>query len=275
LPRSIELDPVAFARWSEPPDPDRGIVGHRIVAVHPQALDYAVDQLLRVDGSRTMKIASGEHLAAILLTALAGVPETIDQDGGVDLTFRRSPEHRAWEFGEHSWAAVEVKSFPGPYRKLDRKIQLGEVFTTRFRTAADILQDATGVVVDAINQLTLKVGEDTTCCKCVFLVIHPFEGLAVEAFSSDPVIGHRLPSPSNSVDFDMLLVFWHPVHLAWWSREAQRWTDLIFGADPDNHSDVDDDPVLRAEQRFLAKAGYTRSSPWLFEISSVTEATNE
>jgi hypothetical protein len=72
-----------------------------------------------------MKIASGEHLAAILLTALMGAPETIDQDGSVDLTFRRSPQHRAWEFREHSWAAVEVKSFPGPYRKVDRHIELG------------------------------------------------------------------------------------------------------------------------------------------------------
>jgi hypothetical protein len=222
-----------------------------------------------------MKIASGEHLAAILLTALVGAPETIDQDGGVDLTFRRSPEHRAWRFGEHSWAAVEVKSFPGPYRKVDRDIQLGEAFTTQVRAAAEILEDATGTVVDAINQLTIKVGEDATCCKCGFLVVHPFEGLAVETFSSDPVIGHRLPSLSNSVDLDMLWVFWHPEHLVWWSREDQCWTDLISGVDPDNSFDGDDDPVFRAEEQFLAEAGYLRSSPWLFQISSATEATNE
>jgi hypothetical protein len=73
----------------------------------------------------------------------------------------------------------------------------------------------------------------------------------------------------------MLWVFWHPAHLAWWSREAQCWTDLIFGVDPDNGFDGDDDPVLRAEERFLAAGGYIRSSPWLFKISSVTEATNE
>jgi hypothetical protein len=158
---------------------------------------------------------------------------------------------------------------------VDRHIQLGEVFTTQVRAAADILEDATEKVVEAINQLTLKVGEDATCSKCVFLVVHPFDGLAAEAFSSDPVIGHRLPSPSNSADFDMLWVFWHPVHLAWWSREDQCWTDLIFGVDPDSRFDGDDNPVSRAEQRFLAEAGYLNSSPWLFEISSVTEATNE
>jgi hypothetical protein len=45
-----------------------------VVAIGPRALDYAVDELLGVDGSRTTKVASGEHLAAILLTALVGPP---------------------------------------------------------------------------------------------------------------------------------------------------------------------------------------------------------
>jgi hypothetical protein len=46
--------------------------------------------LLDVDGSRTMKVASGEHLAAILLTAVVGAPESIDQHGGIDLTFHKA-----------------------------------------------------------------------------------------------------------------------------------------------------------------------------------------
>jgi hypothetical protein len=146
-----------------------------------------------------MKIGSGEHLAAILLTAVVGAPETIDQDGGIDLTFRKSPEQpRAWKFGEHSWAAFEVKSLPGPFREVDRHIEVGEGFTVVVRSAADILQDATEKVADAIDQLTRKVGEDPTCCRCVFLLIHPFDGLAAEAFSGDLVIGHKLPVPSNS-----------------------------------------------------------------------------
>jgi hypothetical protein len=45
-------------------------------------VDQAIDELLGVAGSRMMKIASGEHLAAILLTALVGAPESIDQDRG-------------------------------------------------------------------------------------------------------------------------------------------------------------------------------------------------
>jgi hypothetical protein len=128
----VVISATAFARSSEPPDPDRGFVGHRIVAIHPRALDYAVDELLGVDGSRTMKIGSGEHLAAILLTALVGAPETIDRDGGVDLTFLRAPEHRGWKFGDHSWVAVEAKSFPGPYRKVDRHIQAGKSSLPKF-----------------------------------------------------------------------------------------------------------------------------------------------
>jgi hypothetical protein len=225
-----------------------------------------------------MKIGSGEHLAAILLTAVVGAPETIDQDGGIDLTFRKSPEQpRAWKFGEHSWAAFEVKSLPGPFREVDRHIEVGEGFTVVVRSAADILQDATEKVADAIDQLTRKVGEDPTCCRCVFLLIHPFDGLAAAAFSGDLVIGHKLPVPSNSFDLDMLWVFWHSGQLAWWSRLDQCWTDLIFAEDPDNRFDSDDDPVFSAEERFLAKAGYTGSSPWLFRLSANTpmQQTNE
>ena len=73
----------------------------------------------------------------------------------------------------------------------------------------------------------------------------------------------------------MLWVVWHPGQLAWWSRVDQCWTDLIFAEDPDNRFDSDDDPVSRAEERFLAKAGYTGSSPWLFRLSANTNATNE
>jgi hypothetical protein len=78
-------------------------------------------------------------------------------------------------------------------------------------------------------------------------------------------------APSSSVDLDMMWVYWHPGLLAWWSRENQSWTDLLFAADPDDTFGGDDDPVFRAEERFLAEAGYTYSSPWLFRISAVTE----
>jgi hypothetical protein len=67
---------------------------------------------------------------------------------------------------------------PGPFREVDRHIEVGEGFTVVVRSAADILQDATEKVADAIDQLTRKVGEDPTCCRCVFLLIHPFDGLA-------------------------------------------------------------------------------------------------
>jgi hypothetical protein len=167
-----------------------------------------------------------------------------------------------------------VKSLPGPFRKVDRHIELGDAFTAVVRAAADILQDATGTLVGAISQLTRKVGADTTCCKCVFLLIHPFDGLGSGSSQQRSRDWPRLPSPSNSVDFDMLWVFWHPVHLAWWSRADQCWTDLIFGVDPNNRFDGDDDPVFRAEERFLAEAGYLRSSPWLFGISSARTFTS-
>jgi hypothetical protein len=61
-----------------------------------------------------MKIKSGEHLAAIWLTAVVGPPETIDRQSGIDLTFHKPTQQRgASVFGDHSWAAFEVKSLPG------------------------------------------------------------------------------------------------------------------------------------------------------------------
>jgi hypothetical protein len=200
-----------------------------------------------------MKIASGEHLAAIWLTALVGPPATIDQRGGIDLTFcKKSTQHGAWMFGEHSWAAFEVKSLPGPFRQRERHQELGDIFSVRFRSAADILLDATDKLTQAIEQLKRKVS-DPSCCKCVFLLIHPFDGLAVEAFNEDPIIGHRLPTPSDSADLDMLWAYWHPGLLAWWSRESHQWTDAILGADPSSTQTVGDeeDPVFRAQGQIL------------------------
>jgi hypothetical protein len=271
------LVPITFVQWSDFPDTTRGIVGQRVHALHARALNHAVEELLAVDGSRTMKIASGEHLAGIWLTALVGPPATIDQQGGIDLTFRKSTQRRGgWMFGEHSWAAFELKSLPGPFRQIERHQKLGDSFSVRFRSAADILLDATDKLTEAIEQLERKVS-DPACCKCVFLLIHPFDGLAVEAFSEDPIIGHRLPSPSDSADLDMLWVYWHPGLLAWWSRETHRWTDAILSADPYTAQNVGDeeDPVFRAEGQFLAEVPDSKPSPWWFRVSAVTEAPDK
>jgi hypothetical protein len=56
------LVPIMFVRWSDSPNPAQGVIGQRVHALHPRALDHAVEELLTVDGSRTIKIKSGEHL---------------------------------------------------------------------------------------------------------------------------------------------------------------------------------------------------------------------
>jgi hypothetical protein len=243
-----------------------------VQAVHPLTLDWAVEELLKVDGSRTMKVRSGEHLAAIALTGMVGAPDGIDQLGGVDLIFRRSPQRHAWIFGDHAWAAVEVKSLPGPYRQAEHHQQPGDTFTTTFRSAAEVLQATSDTVAVAIDQLNRKVSGDLTCCRCVFLIIHPFDGPVVEAWDDMPIIGHWLPTLLDSVDLDLLCVLWHPGLLAWWSQENRYWTNVIVAADPDGRFEAEEaDPWFRAEGTFLAKAGYTELSPWRFKLTAKTQ----
>ena len=269
--------PITFVRWSDSPNPAQGVIGQRVHALHPRALDHAVEELLTVDGSRTMKIKSGEHLAAIWLTAVVGPPETIDQQGGIDLTFHKPTQQRgASVFGDHSWAAFEVKSLPGPFRERERHQELGDTFSVRFRPAADILLDATDKLAEAIEQLKRKVS-DAACCKCVFLLIHPLDGLAVEAFSEDPIMGHRLPTRRTLLILTCSGCTGIPGLLAWWSRESHQWTDVILGADPYSAQNVGDeeDPVFRAEGQFLAELPESKPSPWWFRVSAVTEAPDE
>ena len=68
--------------------------GGNIAAISNKTISWSVRRLLELDRKQlsSMKVRSGEHLAAILITAfLAAVPYDIDTDGDVDLRFRTSP----------------------------------------------------------------------------------------------------------------------------------------------------------------------------------------
>jgi hypothetical protein len=69
----------------EEPGSDRSPIGHTVDAIHPDALVHAVEEL--VSGGSTvaqLTVRSGEHLAALLLTAVCGRPVAIDTRGEVD-----------------------------------------------------------------------------------------------------------------------------------------------------------------------------------------------
>src|SRR4051794_27754168 len=99
--------------WQNMGDAEASAVGHQVVAIGPEALYAAAQSLANeprfpLNGS---SISSGEHLAALLLTAFCGgnVPADHDEHGEVDFVMRNIGT-RNWILGKDNTAAVEVKS---------------------------------------------------------------------------------------------------------------------------------------------------------------------
>jgi hypothetical protein len=259
--------------WIAKSTAEKDIVGHRALALHPDALKHAVKQLVQVKGaSNHLKIRAGEHLAAILLTAVCGPPTQIDRSGGVDLVFERgqTPEHFTWHFGDHDRADFEVKSFAGDFRRAESRMQPGDSHRVVVQTVFDVLTDATTTLERAVRSLLDKSAQLTS--KNVFLIVHPFEAVAAEAYDDLVFIGHVLPKLSPTVDLDSLWILWHPDKLAMWSRDDQRWTDVLFAlphnppyTSPEKDSDT---PLQDAEAAFLSAINYKSNSPWQFGFSA-------
>lgn len=173
------------------------------------AMVHAARQLAHMQGAEKLKVRSGEHIAAILLTALHSLPVAVDEDGGVDLVFERSGAQGAWPFGDSVTAAVEVKSLPGKWRKHEYNVRLGDSYQIEIQNAVEILELASKKIMEAADALQHKVGSSATS-KNVFMIIHPMDGLALELISGGPVIGHLLPALSERVALDCLWVYWYP-----------------------------------------------------------------
>lgn len=252
--------------WEDASSGDKSLIGHHVVAIHPDALMSAVGELARVAGAPLLKVRSGEHLAALLLTALCGQPVAIDTHGEVDLAFdRRASGSRNWPFGDHDRANVEIKSFAGGFRHADSRLKFGDSFNIKIRTAADILDEASGQIERAIRALSRKTDQGTS--KNVFLVIHLFDAFAIERHTDGPLIGHLLPHLSAAVDLDTLWVLWHPDMLVVWSTEEQRWSEVLFTSEHDPPRPSPDDglaPLQQAESAFLEASGFDGGSPWIF-----------
>jgi hypothetical protein len=253
--------------WIPNPSAEQTPVGHDVVALHPDALMHAVGDLVAVGPSvRRLKIRAGEHLAALLLTAICGPPTSVDTVGEVDLLFDRdAPTTRSWYFCDFRRAAVEVKSYAGDYRMVESRMQLGDSHMVQVRSAFDILTDASDQIGRAIVALNRKADAQTS--KNVFLIIHMFDAVAVEAYDELPLIGHRLPDVAASIDLDTLWILWHPGLLTVWSQSARRWTDVMYAVEhnpPRARPSNDMDVLQQAEDSFLAAIGHLKGSPWLF-----------
>ena len=77
--------------------PDWDLSGGRVIAIAPQTLRWATDQMvetLEPETLKKLKVRAGEHLAALLTTTFLLTPPTsIDTKGETDLRFdlSRSP----------------------------------------------------------------------------------------------------------------------------------------------------------------------------------------
>lgn len=255
---------------------DPHIHGTRLVAISPPTVEWAVDELVKLDPgiSSSFKIRSGEHLAAILMTAFVfATPVSVDTDGGVDLVFVTRSERNlpnVVQAGER--IAVEVKSMPGSYRKFDSRAEnlgqaaLGEGFEVRFESADDILRQAQPL----IERMAINLASVEAHRRYGFLVVHPFDKLAVE-LAKEPLIASVLSPLELPNGLDGLWVLWVPDQLATWSVEERCWYQMFFSA-----SGIEEAPqsgevlefLQEIETRFLAGIHWPGGSPYLFSLTA-------
>jgi hypothetical protein len=255
------------------------LAGAPVVAIWHRTLTWAVDELVKLgpDKLKSLKVRAGEHLAAILATSFMGVaPFQVDTHGGPDLLFDLSAKRKEFlPFSQRaSTAAFEVKSLPGRFREFESEINRIDArggdatsrhLMLRTQTAREVLEQARPLLTSAQEGLASKVGNSDTTSKNLFLVVHPFDALAVDL--KHPVLGPLLPDLGYLSDVDSVWVLWAPFRLTVWSREGQGWTDLMFNIiNPDETTSEDLAPLQEAEIRFLDACGDTSGSPYLFSF---------
>ncbi|MFE8602844.1 hypothetical protein [Archangium violaceum] len=255
------------------------LTGAPVVGIWHRTLVWAVDELVKLgpDQLNSLKVRAGEHLAAILTTSFMGVaPFQVDTHGGPDLLFDLSEKRPQFLPIPQSalTAAFEVKSMRGSFREFDSEINRtnarggdasGRSFLLRAQTAREILTQARPLLDSAQTGLASKVVNPDATSRNIFLIVHPFDVLAVEL--EHPVLGPFLPDLGYLSDIDSVWVLWVPDHLTMWSREKKGWTDLMFDAmGPDEIPPQELSPLQAAEVRFLSARGDKDGSPYLFKI---------
>jgi hypothetical protein len=274
----------------------KGPEGSRIVAISPQTLPWAVSEVSRALSPaqvKSLKVPSGEHLAAILTTTFVGcAPVSIDTHGDPDLVFDLSacPSGRvppeSLGLGRERYADFEVKSLPGGWRKhaaaIDSALAAGSapdqtVFTTVAKSANEVLRnEGRAMIAKAKAQLDKKSHDGHS--KHVFLIAHLLDHLIVEAFDG-PVIAHTLEPLEDDSGIDSVWILWAPSHLVVWSAAERTWTNLIFNGGDLQDVDFDDESGLdflqQIEQHFLEQTSQTGGSPYVFGLVAAADRAED
>lgn len=264
--------------------PYEDLSGGHVIAIAPQTLRWATDQMVETLGPETLKklkVRAGEHLAALLTTTFLLTPPTgIDAEGGADLWFDLSRRPGGWKKpapilpdGVTS-AAFEIKSMPGLFREYDSSIDrdrargvdtTGRSLETRVQAANDVLREAGPVLLRARDQLHRKTSTETS--RNIFLVVHLFDHFVAESMRF--ILGPLLDPLSDIEGVDTVWVLWPLEHLTVWSNEQHAWTDLLFniGGEPEAEASPDEmDALQDAEDYYLFRVGHIGGSPYLFRI---------
>jgi hypothetical protein len=249
-------------------DPSLGTPALLVVG---SVLQTAAEALASEPAARaSLKVHSGEHLAAIFLTGLFGrTPSEFDDGGGPDLVFDAHDE--PW-FPFASPAAFEVKSLPGACRPIvSPLIREGPGRENaipypplRIWTAAEVFLDAHPTLLKAERSLIGKTPPQYS--RNVFLITHPFDHFAFDVARS-PIVSHLMPAEVGYEALDSVWVFWPPSKLVMWSRATQAWTDILFMTDGAEIPHPDDTLsfIQNVELAYMAAAGII-DSPYIFNM---------
>jgi hypothetical protein len=269
---------------------EKSPIGSYVIAIRHRELSWAVTEIIRTlypDRFNKLKVWSGEHLAAILITAFLGAtPRSVDFAGETDLIFKiprdlpKDALGRRLGLGNKPFADFEVKSLPGVFREYDAAIERAQKagkgaderpFKTPVTSANTVLHQAPPTILKAKNQLDKKGKPGHS--KNIFLIAHPFDYHIIELYENEsPLIAHLLEPLGDLDGIDSVWVLWAPTHLAVWSSEHKAWTNLIFEAvDPSDATPPSRDESIallqQVEEEFLKQTGYPRRSPYVFVLT--------
>lgn len=271
---------------------EKGPIGSYVV-VRCRTLSWAVTEIvgtLSPDQISELKIPSGEHLAAILVTSFLGAaPRSIDSAGETDLIFE-VPQSlsgdtlgRRLGLGNAQFADFEIKSLPGRFREHDAAINRaqeagdepdGSVFIATVTSVNTVLRGARDTILRARRQLDKKAKPGHS--KNIFLVAHFFEHFTVECYESQ-FIAHLLEPLGDVVGIDSVWVLWAPTHLVVWSSEHQAWTNLWFeNTDPNDVAPSHDESLELLQQielEFLKQTNSPKGSPYVFSLTAADKDT--
>ncbi|GGO42341.1 hypothetical protein GCM10012286_23660 [Streptomyces lasiicapitis] len=261
-------------------------VGTKAVAISYDVMDAAtavLAQHLPTETLHAMKLASGEHLAAMLATAyLQAVPVAVDVDGGVDLTFDLKASdglhlRRKTLLGrdDAEFADFEVKSIPGTFREkylpaTTRAMERGEeqppAHLAKAVPANNVIEASAAVIGKAAGQLRNKSSPDRA--RVAFIVSHFLDRPYVECFQ--PLISQALAPLDPPEGIDAVWMYFAPSHVLVWSA-ASGWSDLLLGSFAEEQIGPEHaygmELLQHYEGLFLERAGIGKPSPFFYELT--------